>query len=356
MVHYCTWHAYLSEPKQLLQSSILAWILFPKSRNIKRWSLDNTSSKFICVFFQTEVDLVVRRLVSDHDNTAEKMRKAFSFKDAQMIHQAAGAFLHCLAVMEKMAPAGSFHEAKGNLMNQFTQGFMDADLLHMLSETVPPSDIKCVSSFRPANFKTDMFGQIYEKSCEDRHVLQKDMFCRASMHQPVGHSSQSLSPQSRTRKTRRKQSWAETYAKLTWTPSLLRLKRTRRCSKNTWVIMVGRVKSMLLIWSTCVIGNSSSFLIQLQYSKVAFNFGKRHFYHISANSILSSWTRISGRAWSLLRSGSASIATWSRCPRRLTIPLQFLEVEGAVSKPFRRTDSHSLLTFWKQDFCFAFAI
>ena len=112
---------------------------------------------------------MVRRLVSDHDNTAEKMRKAFSFKDAQTIHQAAGAFLHCLAVLEKMAPASSFPEAKGSLMNQFMQGFMDADLLHMLTETVPPSDIKSVSSFRPANIKIDMF------------VFSKTDICRKSI-------------------------------------------------------------------------------------------------------------------------------------------------------------------------------
>ena len=113
------------------------------------------ASSFYARAFETgwiaEATLVVQRLIADHDGTAEQLRKAFGFKDAMLIHQAGGCFLHFLSVLQRMSPANSFNDARDRLMDQFMKGFMDADLLHVLSSSVPPGDIKSVGSFRTAN-------------------------------------------------------------------------------------------------------------------------------------------------------------------------------------------------------------
>ena len=91
---------------------------------------------------------MLERLIGDHDNTAPQMRKPFSLKDAMAIHQAGGCFLHFLAILQKMAPATMFKEAEKSLRDQFAQGFMDGDLLHVITTSVPPADIKAIGSFR----------------------------------------------------------------------------------------------------------------------------------------------------------------------------------------------------------------
>ena len=88
------------------------------------------------------------RLLADHDGKAVGLQKGISFRDAVVIHQSAGCFLHFLKVMEKQAPSKIFQEAKDHLTNQFLSGFMDGDLTHVVASTVPPGDIKSVASFR----------------------------------------------------------------------------------------------------------------------------------------------------------------------------------------------------------------
>ena len=89
-------------------------------------------------------------MISDHDGTAEKMRKAFNFKDALAIHQAGGCFLHFLTVLQQLSPARDFNDMATALRNQFMQGFMDADLVHVVLNSVPPGDAKAVGAFRTA--------------------------------------------------------------------------------------------------------------------------------------------------------------------------------------------------------------
>ena len=91
---------------------------------------------------------MLQRLIGDHDNTAPQMRKPFSLKDATAVHQAGGCFLHFLSVLQRMAPTTLFREAEKSLRDQFSQGFMDGDLLHVITSSVPPGDIKAVGSFR----------------------------------------------------------------------------------------------------------------------------------------------------------------------------------------------------------------
>ncbi|CAK9096397.1 FO synthase subunit 1, partial [Durusdinium trenchii] len=129
-------------------------------------------------FITHEATLVVNRLIRDHDNTAPQLRKAFSFKDALAVHQAGGAFLHFLSVLQKMAPAALYTQAEVSLRDQFSQGFMDADLLHVITTGVPPGDIKSVGSFRPfvAKIETAVQDAEDEKAAElQRKLRQADL-------------------------------------------------------------------------------------------------------------------------------------------------------------------------------------
>lgn len=88
------------------------------------------------------------RLIGDFDKSAKSLRKAITFKEAVIIHQSTGCFLHFLKAFQQMAPASFFDESKENLLNQFNQGFLDPDLCHILTLQVPPGDIKSVAAFR----------------------------------------------------------------------------------------------------------------------------------------------------------------------------------------------------------------
>ena len=91
----------------------------------------------------------MERLIRDYDNTAPPMRQAVTYKLAVAKHQACGAFLHFLAILQKMSPPSLFEEAKASLEAQFTMGFLDPDLCHILDTQVPPGDIKALGAFRP---------------------------------------------------------------------------------------------------------------------------------------------------------------------------------------------------------------
>ncbi|CAK9066087.1 unnamed protein product [Durusdinium trenchii] len=101
------------------------------------------------------VDAFVTRLIGDFDKSAKSLRKAITFKEAVIIHQSTGCFLHFLKAFQQMAPASFFDESKENLLNQFNQGFLDPDLCHILTLQVPPGDIKSVAAFRPLVAKID---------------------------------------------------------------------------------------------------------------------------------------------------------------------------------------------------------
>ena len=95
-----------------------------------------------------EVRLFCQRLVGDWDNSAPSLRKAWNFKDAIVLHQCTGAFLHFQHLLERGFPAKLWPQAKATLTTQFLQGFMDPDLLHAMSTTVPPGDAKSIGSMR----------------------------------------------------------------------------------------------------------------------------------------------------------------------------------------------------------------
>ena len=88
------------------------------------------------------------RLLADFDQSVASMRKALSFKDGLVKHQACGGFLHYLKSFERMCPAAKFPEISEQLTKQFHMGFLDPDLLFSLESQVPPGDIKSISAFR----------------------------------------------------------------------------------------------------------------------------------------------------------------------------------------------------------------
>ena len=57
-----------------------------------------------------------------------------------------------LALFSNSAEDGTRHHVQGSrevsLRDQFAQGFMDGDLLHVITTSVPPADIKAIGSFR----------------------------------------------------------------------------------------------------------------------------------------------------------------------------------------------------------------
>ena len=74
--------------------------------------------------------------------------EAPSFRDTMAKHAACGGFLHFLAELEKIAPAGQFQQMAAHLQHQFEFGYIDADLLHALETSVPPGKLGDVSAFR----------------------------------------------------------------------------------------------------------------------------------------------------------------------------------------------------------------
>ena len=95
-----------------------------------------------------EAQLLVQRLIADYDQCPPGMRKACSYKEALVKHQACAAFLHFLSVLQGMAPPDFFAEAKTSLHGQFMLAYLDPDLVHALETSVPPGNIQSISSFR----------------------------------------------------------------------------------------------------------------------------------------------------------------------------------------------------------------
>lgn len=76
------------------------------------------------------------------------MRAPATYAKALQKHQARGAFLHFLACLQKITPGEMWADVKLSLENQFQQGYLDPDLLHVLETEVLAGDLKGVGAFR----------------------------------------------------------------------------------------------------------------------------------------------------------------------------------------------------------------
>lgn len=106
--------------------------------------------------FCIKAHLVADRLIGDFDKCAPAMRKALNYKDGVALHQAAGSFLHFLAMLERQLPPSFFSETRDSLTKQFHLGFLDSDLQHQILTQVPPGDPRSIHAFRTGQF--DMIG------------------------------------------------------------------------------------------------------------------------------------------------------------------------------------------------------
>ncbi|CAK9064704.1 FO synthase subunit 1 [Durusdinium trenchii] len=109
---------------------------------------DAVSRRGMRSFLTHEVLLFLRRLCHDWDSQSEKMRKATSFKDARNVHITTGIFLHMLELLQQKAPASDFQDFEKHLTEIFMCGLMDAELLHIAEQSVPPADLMAVGAFR----------------------------------------------------------------------------------------------------------------------------------------------------------------------------------------------------------------
>ena len=96
--------------------------------------------------------LVADRLIGDFDKCAPGLRKPLNYKDGLALHQAAGAFRHFLAMLERQLPPAFFAETRDSLTKQFHLGFLDSDLQHAISTQVPPGDPRSIHAFRTGQF------------------------------------------------------------------------------------------------------------------------------------------------------------------------------------------------------------
>ena len=94
------------------------------------------------------MSLFLDRLEHEHDTTFVDSRKALSFKDGLKLHQVAGLFLTMLAKLELVAPSRDFPAMRSGLLDQFMHGYLDADLQHVLEQSVPPGDPNSIGGFR----------------------------------------------------------------------------------------------------------------------------------------------------------------------------------------------------------------
>lgn len=97
-----------------------------------------------------QVNLFLKRLIANFDNTPAPLRKGMSFKEGLYLHQCCGGFVHFLKEFEKLAPPDEFTQAAESLRNQFGFGYLDPDIYHCLETQVSPGLVRSVSAFRPA--------------------------------------------------------------------------------------------------------------------------------------------------------------------------------------------------------------
>ena len=76
------------------------------------------------------------------------MRSAWTFRATLPVHQACGLFLHFLFLLQSRVPEEVQVQSKGRLRELFLQGYMDAEIEHVLVNTVPPGDLRNITAFR----------------------------------------------------------------------------------------------------------------------------------------------------------------------------------------------------------------
>ena len=101
--------------------------------------------------------LLVERLCADWDRAA--IKKPWNAREAINLHALCGAFLHHLDLLKAFLSGVDFQKEAKSLKDQFSMGFLDADLESALNTTVPPGSLTSLACMRPAlRFKTCHVG------------------------------------------------------------------------------------------------------------------------------------------------------------------------------------------------------
>ena len=76
------------------------------------------------------------------------MKKAFTWKDASVIHAACGGYLGIRESFQKNVPAADFAAAEPEIKSQFSLAVLDNEILAFLEGSVPPIQLKNVRFVR----------------------------------------------------------------------------------------------------------------------------------------------------------------------------------------------------------------
>ncbi|CAJ1371839.1 unnamed protein product [Effrenium voratum] len=118
------------------------------------------------------VHLLIQRLCVDWDKQAPSMRSAWTFRATLPVHQACGLFLHFLFLLQSRVPEEVQVQSKGRLRELFLQGYMDAEIEHVLVNTVPPGDLRNITAFRDVTSKHE--NQVSEEAEKrDRELARR---------------------------------------------------------------------------------------------------------------------------------------------------------------------------------------
>ncbi|CAK9100469.1 FO synthase subunit 1 [Durusdinium trenchii] len=92
--------------------------------------------------------LFLERLKGDWDRLPVGVKKAFTWKDASVIHAACGGYLGIMESFQKNVPAADFTAAEPEIKSQFSLGVLDHEILAFLEGSVPPIQLKNVRFVR----------------------------------------------------------------------------------------------------------------------------------------------------------------------------------------------------------------
>ena len=120
------------------------------------------------------------RLRGDWDRSPPDQRRLIATKDALTLHSVTGAFTHFRNRLKVHVPKADFDAVSPNLDSQFSSGFLDAELLHLIHSGAPMIELRDCSFLRPG------FDKIYQKI--DGSVITKknielkdDTFARSGL-------------------------------------------------------------------------------------------------------------------------------------------------------------------------------
>ena len=95
-----------------------------------------------------QASLFLERLKGDWDRLPVGVKKAFTWKDASVIHAACGGYLGIRESFQKNVPAADFAAAEPEIKSQFSLAVLDNEILAFLEGSVPPIQLKNVRFVR----------------------------------------------------------------------------------------------------------------------------------------------------------------------------------------------------------------